>query len=93
MKPPGDLHNPARTSRILIVAGVFAVPGALGGALVAAFVGGFSICVVTGILLGAVIGSTVEALPVSSPSGIQVTEIYMDRPTHKLSGPNLYPHA
>ncbi len=61
MKPPGDLHNPSRTSRILIVAGVSAVPGALGGALVAVSVGSFSVCVVTGILMGAVIGAVVEA--------------------------------
>lgn len=93
MKRPHNVRDPARTPRILIVAGVFTVPGALGGALVAVFAGGFSICVVTGILLGAVIGAAVEAWPVSSPSGFHVSEIHMDRPTHKLSGPNLHPHA
>lgn len=97
-----NLHNPTRTSKILIVAGVFAVPGALGGVLVAVFTGGLSICLIAGIIVSAAIGATVEAWPIPTTStrgvrtgrdGYQVTEIHMGRPIHELSEPKLHRHA
>lgn len=58
-----SFHNPSQRFRVAVVAGVLAVPGALGGALASLLLGHFILCAVAGGLIGAILGAAVEAWP------------------------------
>lgn len=57
------LRNPPAHARMTIVACVLAVPGMLGGAMAALFLGAFPVCIVVGGLLGALSGVLLEGWP------------------------------
>jgi hypothetical protein len=60
-------RNPTRRWRVLLVAGVLAVPGGLSGAMVSLFLGWPVACTVVGTLLGATLGGLMEA---TDPDGV-----------------------
>ncbi|MGE3807072.1 MAG: hypothetical protein AB7K24_20605 [Gemmataceae bacterium] len=78
-----SLRNPPAYARMAIVASVLAVPGMLGGAMAALFLGTFPVCIVVGGLLGALSGVLLEGWP-RSPDGTDNLGDESDQYAHKM---------
>lgn len=60
--------NPSFQWRIILIAFMLAMPGALSGAMLSLYLGEFLICSMVGGLVGAIGGALIEAWPGSSSS-------------------------